>query len=454
MQGQTVNVTSVIDQSPLGGFRIVTITLCAIVALLDGFDTQAIAFVASAIASDWKIDVAAFGPVFAAGLFGLMLGALIMGPVADRFGRKKVIVLSTAWFGAFALITPWATDLTSLVMIRFLTGLGLGAAMPNIIALTSEYAPRHRCTMLVTLMFCGFPLGAALGGLISAKLIAQYGWSSVFILGGAIPLIMAVILAVWLPESIGFLVARRTQPQTVCDICEAIDREGSYNAQQQFVIHEDRLEGLPIKHLFTNNRAIGTAALWVVFFSNLLLLYFLVNWLPSVLQRAGMPLERAIIGVVALNAGGIVGGLILGKIVDKVGPYAVLTLTYLAAAPLVALIGLLESFGAIILAILGAGFCVLGAQFGINALAANYYPTTVRSTGVGWALGIGRIGSIIGPLIGGTMIAWLWTTESIFLISAIPALVSAIAVYLIGMLSRKTSEGSGKENLIGDRIKA
>ncbi|MGE3989490.1 MFS transporter [Pseudorhodoplanes sp.] len=454
MENRVVNVLDVIDRDPLGRFRVVTIGLCAIVALLDGFDTQAIAFVASAIAQDWKVNIATFGAVFAAGLFGLMLGALIMGPVADRFGRKKIIVFATAWFGACSLLTAWVTDIQTLVLVRFLTGLGLGAAMPNIIALTSEYAPRHRCTTLVTLMFCGFPMGALLGGIVSVKLIAEFGWGSVFIVGGLAPLAMAIILAIWLPESIRYVVTRGTEAKTACEICQAIHREGVYTPQHSFVLDEERLVGSPIKHLFTRNRAAGTIALWVVFFSNLLLLYFLVNWLPSVLQRAGMPIDRAIVGVVALNAGGIIGGLLLGKIIDKVGPYMVLALTYLAAAPLVAAIGFIESFGGVIAVILCAGFCVLGAQFGINALAANYYPTRMRSTGVGWALGMGRIGSIVGPLLGGLMITAHWTTEMIFGVTAVTALLAAIAVFVISRLSVRSCGESDRADLVAGEIRA
>jgi AAHS family 4-hydroxybenzoate transporter-like MFS transporter len=454
MSNPTINITTVIDASPLGRFRMLTITLCGLVALLDGFDTQAIAFVASAMADHWGTDVALFGPVFAAGLFGLMIGALVMGPIADRYGRKKIIVGSCVWFGAFALLTPLTSDIPSLIAVRFMTGLGLGAAMPNIIALTSEYAPRHRCTMLVTLMFCGFPLGAVLGGLVSTKLIPLYGWHAVFILGGVAPLVVACILMLWLPESIRFLVAQGGRPASVTKICNAINPGGGYSAGQQFSIAEEKLEGLPIKHLFTRGRMIGTLALWVVFFSNLLLIYFLINWLPSVLQKSGMPIERAIIGTVMLNAGGIAGGLILSRVIDKIGPYLVLTVTYLVAVPLVAVIGRFDNLVMLMGAILVAGFCVLGAQFGINSLAANFYPTSARSSGVGWALGIGRIGSIIGPLVGGTMLTLAWTTESIFLAAALPALLSAVAVYVIGMLAGKSSEQPGPQTATRQKAEA
>src|SRR4051794_28844427 len=202
-----VDVVAVIDRVPLSRLQWMTIVLCGIVAILDGFDTQAIAFVAPLIAKDMQTEMSAFGPVFGAGLLGLTVGALAFGPIADRVGRKPVIIVLSLTFGVFALATPVVQSLEALMVMRFLTGLGLGGAMPNIIALTSEYSPKHRRATLVTLMFCGFPLGAVLGGLISAKPMAHYGWPAVFYLGGILPIVVLPFLMLWLPESIRFLVA-------------------------------------------------------------------------------------------------------------------------------------------------------------------------------------------------------------------------------------------------------
>jgi MFS transporter, AAHS family, 4-hydroxybenzoate transporter len=395
-------------EAATGALQRRAIGLCALVAILDGFDTQSIAFVAPVILKQWGLEAASFGPVFAAGLLGLMLGALVFSPIADRIGRKGVIVVSTAWFGIFSLATAYAASPGELLGYRFLTGLGLGGAMPNIIALTSEYAPKRLRATLVTVMFCGFPLGAVLGGVLSAKLIAAFGWPSVFLLGGVLPLVLVPVLIAWMPESLRFLARKQAEP----------------------------LAGVPVKQLFTGGRAAGTVLLWIVFFANLLLLYFLINWLPTVLQRSGLPIERAIIGTVVLNAGGIAGGILLGWLVDKRGPYGVLLAAYALGAVCVAAIGSTPAAVAGVMAIVFlAGFFIIGSQFCMNALAADAYPTAARATGVGWALGVGRIGSIIGPVVGGMLLSLGWEPSTLFLAAAGPAAVSALAVWLLSALT-------------------
>lgn len=432
--GKTINVTEAIDRNRVGRFQILIIALCGFVAVLDGFDTQAIAFVAPVIALQWGIETSSFGSVFGAGLLGLMAGALIFGPIADRVGRKLVIVVSTIVFGVFALLTATAGSIDELLLYRVLTGIGLGGAMPNIIALTSEYAPARLRATLVTIMFCGFPFGAVLGGAIAAQIIPDHGWQSVFVLGGVLPLLLAAVLLPALPESIRFLVARGRQPERAAAIMRRIDRTLAAEAGDSYVVAEQSAAGAPVAQLFAGGRAGVTILLWIVFFMNLLMMYFLINWLPTVLAQAGLPVERAIIATVLLNLGGIIGGLALGRLIDRRGPYRVLASAYLGAAVFTALIGVVDiSVGAIMATVFVTGFCIIGAQFGMNALAADYYPTAMRSTGIGWALGIGRIGSVLGPVIGGLLLALDWPTSSLFLAAAMPALISVTAVVLIGL---------------------
>ncbi len=432
MSGVAHDVSEIIDRARLGGLQKGAILLCALVAILDGFDTQAIAFVAPVIAAQWSLGPSSFGPTFGAGLLGLTLGALVFGPVADVIGRKRVIVVSTVWFGVFSLATIQAESMTQLAVYRLMTGIGLGGAMPNIIALTAEYSPNRSRATLVTLMFCGFPLGAVLGGAISAPLIGTFGWQSVFVLGGILPLLLAAVLGLALPESIRYLVGSGADARRIAAIVSRIDRAHRYDDRDRYVVPEARLVGVPIKHLFLHGRATGTLLLWAVFFSNLLVLYFLINWLPSVLRAAGLPIERAIIATVVLNAGGIVGGLALGRFVDRRGPFGVLPASYCLAALAVATIGIAgATISTVMAAVFVAGFFVIGTQFCMNALAASAYPTAVRATGVGYALGVGRIGSVLGPVIGGMLLSFGWSAGALFLAAAVPAAVCAVAVALL-----------------------
>jgi len=439
IQTGQINVTAVLDREGFGAYRTLIVCLCGLVAMVDGFDTQAIAFVAPVIAREWGMDVSAFGAIFGAGLFGLTLGALIAGPLADRFGRRIVVIVSTAIFGGFALLTVTAHSFGMLLLLRFLTGLGLGGAMPNVIATTSEYSPARLRTTMVTVMFCGFPLGAVLGGLLGSWIIPALGWQSIFYLGGISPFVLLPFLIAVLPESIRYLVSYGAQPSRVASVLSRISLSGAYSADQSFIVPEPALPGFPVKHLFKDGRAWTTLLLWVTFFMNLLMLYFLANWLPSVLQQTGVPVECAIISTALLNLGGIIGGILLARGIDKVGPYGLLIATFVGAAILTAAIGMAgNSFALLMTVVFLTGFCVIGAQFAINAVAANAYSTTIRSTGVGWALGIGRVGSIVGPIAGGLLIAAKLGVRELFWVSAIPAIIAAVAILLLAQQRKPT----------------
>src|SRR6266478_1371356 len=283
----SIDVAAFIDAQPVGGFQIRLLLTCAAVLFLDGFDTQAIGYVAPALAKEWGLTKGALGPVFSAGLFGLMIGALVFGPLADRVGRKKIIILSTLAFGVGALVTAFVQDVNTLLAIRFLTGLGLGGAMPNAIAMTSEFNPRRRRATMVMIMFCGFSVGAALGGFLAAALIPHLGWRSVFVVGGVAPLLLVPILALQLPESVRFLALTGRANERVAQLLGFIAPKAALAPATQFVIHEPELAGIPVLHLFKEGRTPVTLLLWVVFFMSLLDLYFLSNWLPTVLNDLG-----------------------------------------------------------------------------------------------------------------------------------------------------------------------
>ncbi len=432
---------AVIDRAKFGPLQFGVTALCFIIAMLDGFDTQSIAFVAPKIAEEWGLSPSEFGPIFAIGLLGLTVGAFTLSPAADKFGRKTVILISTLVFGLFALLTAFAGSMTELLIYRFITGVGLGAAMPNIIALTSEYGPARLRATLVTVMFCGFPLGSTIGGLISTGLIANWGWESVFLVGGILPLLLLPVLYFMLPESVRFLVAKGAPEARIAPIVKKIDANASVAEFIHGLKHEQSsaAKGFSVFQLFREGRTPVTLLLWVAFFMNLLVMYFLVNWLPTLLKGAGLPLSMAILSTAILNLGGVVGAIALGRMIDRFSPYLVLGTAYAASAAFIALL----AFGGTNLTVLlvGAalsGFGVVGAQIGCNALTAAVYPTNIRATGVGWALGVGRIGAIVGPLVGGVLLGAGWTPQSLILLAVIPAVVASLAVFILGGVRRRS----------------
>jgi AAHS family 4-hydroxybenzoate transporter-like MFS transporter len=438
-----VDVADFIDQQPVGGFQIRLLLICAAVLFIDGFDTQAIGYVAPALAKEWGLTKGALGPVFSAGLFGLMIGALVFGPLADRIGRKKIIIFSTLAFGIGTLATAFVQDVGMLLAIRFLTGLGLGGAMPNAIAMTSEFSPHRRRSTMVMIMFCGFSVGAALGGFLAAALIPQFGWRSVFVVGGLAPLLLAPFLALRLPESVRFLALTGRAHDRVAQLLGFISPKAAFAPATQFVVHEPGLAGIPVLHLFKAGRTPVTLLLWVVFFMSLLDLYFLSNWLPTVLNDLGASVSQAVAIGSMLQVGGVVGTLALGSIIDRFS-FRALALVYFIAVFAVGAIGQLgHSVVFVTMAIFAAGFCIVGGQIAANALAATFYPTSVRATGVGWALGIGRVGSIVGPLVGGALLTMKWSAASVFMAAALAALCAALAAFSLSRLSGMG--GSGKK---------
>lgn len=432
--GASLDVAQFIDEQPVGIFQIGLLLTCAAVLILDGFDTTAIGFVAPSLAKEWGLTKGTLGPVFSAGLFGLMIGALVFGPLADRIGRKKIIIFSTLAFGIGALVTACVQDINALLAIRFLTGLGLGGAMPNTVAMTSEFSPHRRRATMVMIMFCGFSVGAALGGLLAAALIPKFGWRSVFIVGGVAPLLLVPILALKLPESVRFLALTRRANERVAQLLGLINPKAVFAPGTQFVVYEPRLAGIPVLHLFKEKRAQVTLLLWVVFFMSLLDLYFLTNWLPTVLNDLGASVSQAAVIGSMLQVGGVVGTFALGSVIDRFS-FRALALVYFIAVFAVGAIGQFEhSVVFVTTAIFAAGFCMVGGQIAANALAATFYPTSIRATGVGWALGIGRIGSIVGPLVGGALLAAKWSTGSVFMAAATAALCAALAALCLSRI--------------------
>lgn len=433
---RTIDVQKFINSHKLAATQVVTLLLCFFIVAVDGFDTAAIGFIAPAIRAEWNLTPALLAPVFGAGLAGLMAGAFVFGPMADRFGRKTILMFCVAFFGLACLASAFSTSVTMLIALRFLTGLGLGGAMPNAVTLSSEYAPEKHRSVLVTTMFCGFTLGSALGGVLAAHLVAGFGWRAVLVIGGVLPLVLLPVLIFALPESVRFLVLKGLRLDEVRRVLQRIAPAEDLS-DVAFAIPEKAKAGFPVKHLFDDKLRRGTLRLWLAFFMSLLVIYLLSSWLPTLISSTGMSLKDASLVTAMFQVGGTVGAIVLGQLMDRFNPQWVLGVTYGLAAGFTALIGTSTGNTAfLVLAVFGAGFCVSGGQVGANALAAGFYPTMNRATGVSWASGIGRIGSVVGSMAGGWMLALGWGLPTVFAIVGVPALVAGCSILTMGRVDR------------------
>jgi AAHS family 4-hydroxybenzoate transporter-like MFS transporter len=397
------SLEQLIDDHGLSRFQTLTILICTVVCLLDGFDTQCVAFVAPVIARDWGFSAASFGPVFAAGLAGGLVGAATLGRVADRIGRRPVLLLAMGVIAIGSLITPMSASLGELIACRVITGFGLGAALPAIIALTSEYAPQRWRTSAVTAMFCSFPLGAVLGALAGGPLIAHQGWQAVFLVGGALPLLMLPLIAVCMPESLAWLAARGDVDRTT-RIVERLGRRALWNGELTTGSKpEPQRESL--FELMADGRGPVTLLLGTAFFVSLLLVYLLVNWLPTLAVTAGKTVAQGALTSAALNLSGIVGSLIIAPIGDRKGPHVTIALAYgLGALLILVLAGVTDVGRSVFLFSTLAGLFCVGAQMCLLALATVTYPVELRGSSVGLLMAVGRLGAIVGPIVGGLLI--------------------------------------------------
>ena len=423
-----IDVQQFINQHKFSRTQIVTLLLCFLIVAVDGFDTASIGFIAPALRDEWGVDSSALAPIFGAGMLGLMLGALGFGPLADRIGRKTTLMICVAFFGIASLASAWSPNLQVLLVLRFLTGLGLGGAMPNAITLSSEYAPDKHRSVLVTTMFCGFTLGSALGGILATYIVNNWGWQAVLLVGGVVPLLLLPVLALFLPESARYLVIRGAPAERISRILRRLAPSADLR-DATYAVAGGVPQGSPIKNLFAPDLRRGTLILWVMFFMCMVIIYLLSSWLPTLIKDTGRSLQDASLVTAMFQVGGTIGAIALGRLMDSFNPTRVLALAYLCGAVFIAFIGhSAASTPLLVLCVTIAGVCASGGQVGGLALAAGFYPTASRATGVAWAQGVGRIGAVLGSMAGGWMLTMGWNLATVFEAVAIPAVIAAICV--------------------------
>jgi MFS transporter, AAHS family, 4-hydroxybenzoate transporter len=438
-QATVLDVRQFIDSKPFSRYQLLVASLCGLVVFIDGFDAQVMGPVLPVLSAQLKVPRPVLGSVISSGLLGMMFGALIFGPVADRIGRKPVLIACAITFGIGSLLTATATSVSEFVAYRIFTGFGMGGAMPNAIALTSEYMPKRSRNSAVMIMFAGFSFGSAFAGWTVAALIRTYGWQSIFLVGGTIPIVVAILLIALLPESIRFLVVKGGQKERITTYLRRI-APSTPEADEMVVGPDEHHSGgsFSVGQLFADGRAVVTLLLWVMFFMNLLNLWFLNNWLPTIMTDAGIGVETASLITSLFQIGGLIGALALAGLVGRRLTFRTLALTYFVAAVFIFLIGNAgASIPLLVMTVFAAGVGVIGGQTVSNALSADYYPTAIRATGVGWSLGIGRVGSILGPILGGFLLSYGGTARHVFWAAAIPALIATFAAMAVSLRKKE-----------------
>jgi AAHS family 4-hydroxybenzoate transporter-like MFS transporter len=426
-----LDIEQVIDGARLGPLHWRVLILCALVTLLDGFDIQAMASATPSLAADWHVAPGELRWIITAALIGIAGSALIVSPLGDYFGRRTVLLGSFALVGVATLLAATSHTPDELFAWRFLTGIGLGASLPNALALTAEFAPARSRTVLIALMACGISLGAATSGFAAPALIEFGGWRAMFTTGGVLAALAWLPLFA-LPESLRFLVARRRDPNTIGKLLERLDRTHHHSEGQTYIIRERPAGKLSVGELLTPRLAPATLLLWLVFFLNLGLLYLLSSWLPTLLKESGLPLPVALRIAAMFQIGGVLGGFALAWLMQRWGPFTVLSVSYALTAVALAILGAKVPEAALttlLIVIMGNG--VVGGQVALNVLSATLYPTTARATGVGWALGMGRFGGIIAPLAAGQLMAAGIAIGRLFWLATVPALICAGGVALL-----------------------
>jgi AAHS family 4-hydroxybenzoate transporter-like MFS transporter len=421
-----VDVIDLIDRHPVTGFQIGVLILCMLVAALDGFDTQAIGYTAPAIAHQIGLPMPQFGQVGSAGLLGAAIGALSFGPLADIFGRKWFMIIAMIVFAIFSYLTSQSASLDELLAYRFFAGLGLGGVTPAFLAMGAELAPKRLRDVFVTVLFASFPGGGLIGSLTSAWVIPAFGWQAVFYIGAVAPIVIAIILTIWLPESVRFLLARGIRQNEVRRTLERI-MPGEVPAGELVAPPDPARQGVPVTHLFTEGRAIPTVILWVPFFMVFMILVTVTFWTPAVLNSVGFSLSAAALIIGLNNLGSIIASAMSGWLVHRAGAFRVLIPGFILGGLCLAWFGqATESVVTLGAASFLAGFFVGGTGTGLIAVAAGMYPTAIRSTGIGWAMGMGRVGQVFGPILTGLLVGLGYKVGGIFYAAAVPCFVGAL----------------------------
>ena len=426
----TVNVNEVIDKAKFTPFHFKVVFWCLIIILFDGYDLAINGVVLPLLMQEWSLSAVQAGMLASTALAGMMFGAMMFGTLADKIGRKKVIMICVLLFSGFTFAGGFASNPTEFGVLRFLAGLGIGGVMPNLVALTSEYAPARLRATLVTTMFSGYAVGGVMAALLGAWFTPDFGWQIMFFIAG-VPLLLLPLIWKFLPESLTFLV-KAQKHDNARQIMQRLDDQLSLNAQTQLALSEIKIaEPAFVSSLFKQGRTANTLLFWLAFFMCLLTLYALGSWLPKLMMAAGYSLGNSLMFLLAMNIGAVIGTVGGGILADKFHLKPVIITLCLSGAVALSLLGFKSPQPVIYFLVAVAGASAIGGQILLYSYVAQYYPLTVRSTGIGWASAVGRSGAIVGPILIGMLLGMELPHQLNFMAVGLPVVIVAIAVSLI-----------------------
>ncbi|MEH6412557.1 aromatic acid/H+ symport family MFS transporter [Pseudomonas sp. NPDC089395] len=449
MNNQIEAFRAALDQRPLTRYQIQTLVLLVLLLICDGYDAQLLGFVVPTLAQEWETPKAAFGVVFTCNLLGLTVGSLLLTPLADRFGIRKTLLSCVLLFSGLTLLSAWANDIYTLAAIRFLCGIGMGGAMPSAMALMADYSPPRMKTFFVTMAAAGFAFGGAVGGFIAASIMQVYGWHSIFIVGGVAPLLLMPLLYLWLPESLSRLFRAKHMSAALAAMLHKYLPQWTPPAP---ISEDGKPQKVTIVDLFRYGYLKPTIFIWGSCIASFTVLYFTVSWLPTLLRDTGFSSSAASLTTSAFLASGTLGAVTLSYLADKVKSKVWLVGKVMVVCGIAtASVGLEHGNATFtVLAVMVAGFCLIGGSLTLNGVISNFYPPHIRATGVGWALGVGRLGAIAGPLVGATLIAIHIPFVGIMFLAAIPAVLSGIFAINIAHPNAVPSDNS--EEALGYQV--
>ena len=432
MQTNKLNINRIVDEAKFTPFHWGVLLWCLLIIIFDGYDLVIYGVALPLLMQEWGLSPVQAGLLASTALFGMMFGAMCFGTLSDKLGRKKTIMICVAIFSGFTFLGAFASNPTEFGILRFLAGLGIGGVMPNVVALMTEYAPKRIRSTLVAVMFSGYAIGGMTSALLGAWLVVDYGWKIMFYIA-IIPFLALPLIWKFLPESLMFLEVKGKTEQ-VRDIVQKIAPELQITPSTQFELDEVTAgDEAPLRALFQKGRTSSTIMFWIAFFMCLLMVYALGSWLPKLMIQAGYSLGASMIFLFALNIGGMVGAIGGGALADKFHIKPVLTIMFTVGAIALIFLGFKSPQFVLYMLIAVAGAATIGSQILLYTFVAQFYPVTVRSTGLGWASGIGRIGAIVGPVLTGALLTFGLPHQMNFLVIAIPGIIAALAIFFVNL---------------------